>query len=169
MNEDVFGSYEITLDTVAILNARDIDYHTVVLEPNDNQVHVKKRPLQLIKAGCLDGGASYNGRREAVIHELCPRKRWNKVPIPVYPQEGIYAFPTHSPDDEYCYWIFYHHVKTIIPHPTNRKKSIVLFKDRKKPLHVKVSYSSLYRQYVRTSHCIMNHIQKNKDRAQLQS
>ncbi|GGE27789.1 hypothetical protein GCM10011391_02840 [Pullulanibacillus camelliae] len=157
MNENVFGGYEITQDTVAILATRHIDYATIVLEP-DQQLYINKKPLQLIKSACLDGGASYDGRRKAVIHHMGAQKKWNKVPIPIYPLEWIYAFPTHAPDYEECYWIFYLHVKTILPHPKYRGRSIVLFKTRKKPLEVNVSHRSLLRQLLLTSHCMMKYM-----------
>jgi len=159
MDENICGYYEITQDTVAIITAQHIDYATIVLE-SDRQLYVNKRPLQLIKSACLDGGASYDGRRQAVIHQIGMQKKWNKVPIPISPLEWIYAFPTHAPNYEHCYWIFYRHVKTILPHPKFHGQSIITFKTRKNPLEVNVSQRSLLRQLWLTSHCIVKYITK---------
>jgi competence protein ComK len=93
MNETVLTDYEINKETIAIIPANHIDYYSIVLE-RDQQLHVKLTPLQLIKASCLEGGSTYDGRRLAVTHQTGAQ---NKVPIPIHPLEQIYAFPTHSP------------------------------------------------------------------------
>ncbi len=59
--------YEVNPQTKAILSVAEIEYLTIVLE-EDKQILVRQTPLQMIKAACLEGGASFEGRRKAVIH-----------------------------------------------------------------------------------------------------
>lgn len=124
----IVSEYDINQSTMALLPVAHIDYSTIVVEQN-GQLFVKKTPLQLIKAACLDGGASYEGRRAAVTHLTGAMQ---KVPIPINQLTNIFAFPTHSPTVFHCSWIFYHHVRTIKP-PENpadtTKQAIIHFKN----------------------------------------
>jgi competence protein ComK len=93
MEKQILTIYEINNHTLALLPAYHPDYDAVAIEP-DGELKIRKPPLAIIQQGCLEGGASYVGRRDAVKY-LTGAK--NKVPIPVNPHENIYAFPTHSP------------------------------------------------------------------------
>lgn len=150
MNSTILSTYEITSNTLALIPAAQIDYDTIVLEPQ-GQLHVRKTPMQLIEPACLEGGASYDGRRLAVSYQTGSRK---KIPIPINPLDEIYAFPTHSPKQFNCHWIFYHHVKAIKPHHQLASHAIVTFKSGQQ-LTLPVSYHTLERQMHRTSHCII--------------
>jgi len=148
---NVLSDYEIHNGTVAILSAAAVEYSTIVLEP-DQTLYSRKTPLQLIKDACLEGGSTYDGRREAVTHLTGAQ---NKVPIPINPREHIYAFPTHSPQLFECNWLFYHHIRRIQPKPKTPGVSIITFKDRKEPLTLDVSYNTLQKQIQRTAYCIV--------------
>ncbi len=150
IHEVILENYEINKDTVVLMPARHIDYETIVLERNA-KFYVKKTPLELIRAACLEGGSTYEGRREAVIALTGSQ---NKVPIPIEPLQHIYAFPTHSPKQFDCCWLFYHHVKSMKPHPKSSSKTLVTFKNSRE-LTVPVSYYSLEKQMLRTSQCIL--------------
>jgi competence protein ComK len=149
--EMILEHYDINRST---LPAAHMDYSTIVLEGN-RQLFVKKTPLQLIKAACLDGWSTYEGRRKAVMY-LTGSKQ--KVPIPVNPRDNIYAFPTQSPKEFNCSWIFYHHVKFI--HPTHVKtedpiQSIITFKNHQE-LPMNESCYVLEKQMQRTAICILS-------------
>lgn len=66
MNEKILSSYEITKDTLALLPARNMNYRTIVIERHETY-YVQQTPLEIIKAACLEGGATYDGRRTAVM------------------------------------------------------------------------------------------------------
>jgi competence protein ComK len=93
-------------------------------------------------------------------HEIRPRaSQKSKVPIPISPRENIYAFPTHSPDNFECIWVFYHHVKSIKKDPNIPKQTIITFKNTFQ-LTLNVSYRSIEKQMQRTSQCIVGFLQK---------
>ncbi len=135
---------------MALIPARQIHYCTVAIEPLQ-QHHVNQLTLTMIKEACLPGGSTYDGRRLAVISQTGAQ---NKVPIPINPMELIYAFPTSSPSNPDCIWIFYTHVKTIKPHPKQPTSSLVVFKNYHE-IEVPVSLQVLQRQMQRTSYCMV--------------
>lgn len=146
----ILDHYEISPHTSALLPAYHIDYDTIVWE-QDQILYVKKKMMPLLKEGCLVGGAEYDGRRRAVTHKTGIQ---SKIPIPVNPLDHIYAFPTHSPKQHDCCWIFYHHIQSIKRHPTLPTQSIVTFNSGKE-LTLNVSYHTLDKQVQRTSYCIV--------------
>lgn len=150
----VQNEYEINDRTNAILPVAEVEYSALVME-GEKRIKVRQTPLQIIKAACLKGGASYEGRRKAVTYLTSAVQ---KVPIPVNPRRKIFAFPTHSPTSFECHWIFFHQVKSItLPkhtHPTIQ--SMIHFKDNQ-TLPMKESYYILHKQYQRTAMCILQY------------
>ncbi|MFT4416537.1 competence protein ComK [Fredinandcohnia humi] len=145
--------YEINPLTMALLSVAHLDYFTIVIE-KDRQLYVKQTPLQIIKAACLDGGATFEGRQKAVTHLTGAMQ---KVPIPVNPQNHIFAFPTQSPSAFHCNWIFYHHVKVITPSTETKDttfQSIITFKNDVQ-LPMTESHFILQKQMQRTAICIL--------------
>jgi competence protein ComK len=153
MTIPILEDYDVHQGTMAILPAKAIDYDSIVLETNQT-LYIRKTPLQIIKDACLEGGSTYEGRREAVIHLTGAQ---NKVPIPVNPREHIYAFPTHSPQLFECQWLFYHHIRFIQPKPNTPRESIITFKNNPNPLQIEVSYNTLYKQMQRAAYCIVRY------------
>lgn len=147
-------TYEINPQTMAILSVAEIEYSAIVLEEN-KKIYVRQTPLQIIKAACLEGGASYEGRRKAVTYLTGAMQ---KIPIPINPRRNIFAFPTHSPTTFECNWIFYHQIKTItipkVPNPTIQ--SIIHFKNNQS-LSMNESCYVLQKQYQRTAMCILQY------------
>ncbi|WP_088034848.1 competence protein ComK [Evansella clarkii] len=123
MNEVILENYRINGQTLAILPAYHIGYQSVVLE-GSKTIYVKEKPMKLIESACISGGADYNGSRRAVMCQLDLRR---KVPIPVNREKDIYAFPTHSPKQYDCHWLFYSQIFCITPHPDNPQKSQITF------------------------------------------
>ncbi|WP_165445080.1 competence protein ComK [Gracilibacillus phocaeensis] len=97
-------NYRITKETLAIKPKYDMEYSTTIIEQNGH-VDRQEKPLDIIKENCLHYGASYQGRKEAVTYRLGYKQ---KVPIPISPERGIYAFPTKSATAEGCCWLFLH-------------------------------------------------------------
>lgn len=140
----ILTNYDINEKTMALRPAAHIDYYTIVQE-TDCLLYVKKTPLQLIEAACLKGFCSYEGRRTAIVH-LTGFKR--KVPVPIYPDRNIYAFPTSSPTRFDCIWIFAAHVKSI----KHDSATHILFNNEQE-LKVNESYKVLNTQIYRTAYC----------------
>ncbi|MEH7380460.1 competence protein ComK [Bacillus sp. JJ1533] len=146
--------YEVNPQTMAILPAREIEYSAIVKEVH-NIIYVRQTPLQIIKAACLEGGSTYEGRRKAVTYLTGAVQ---KVPIPINPRRNLFAFPTHSPTAFECTWIFHHHVKTIRPSGNNNPttQSIIHFKNYDE-LPMNESPYILQKQFTRTGMCILHY------------
>ncbi|MUK87435.1 competence protein [Ornithinibacillus sp. L9] len=147
--KEIQSHYLITDQTTALLPARNQEYFTDVLARNQT-LHITKTPLEIIKETCIQQFSSYTGIREAVMHQIGYKR---KVPIPINPFQNIYAFPTLSPNDPDCVWLFYHHIHQIKPPPTPHANSIVYFKDGFE-LPMDVSYHVLEKQMFRTAMCV---------------
>lgn len=148
MVEHVCKSYEINKQTFALIPIAHMEYDTLVLEEN-RKIYVKQTPKQIIHTACLKGGASYEGRRKAVMYKT---KIKRKVPIPINPRQDIFAFPTHSPDQFHCHWIFPNHILSTESKRNSRQKTIVTFKNNEK-ITLPISRMSLEKQIHRTSYC----------------
>lgn len=149
--KEILTEYDINLQTMALLPIAHIDYATLVIE-QFHQLYVTLTPLQIIKAGCLDGGADFDGRKKGVTHLTGAIQ---KVPMPIIPLLNIFAFPTHSPTAFHCSWIFYHHVKTILPSQNPKEKQAsILFKNGLE-LPMNESYHTLNKQMQRTGDCVL--------------
>ena len=149
----VLDHYEVNKDTMALLSAAHIDYCTIVLE-TDRILYVKKTPTQIVKSACLEGFSTYDGRRKAVTYHIGAKQ---KVPIPIIPRDNIYAFPTHSPKDFKCNWIFYNHVKYIktLNTPNQPSQSLIIFKNGQQ-ITLNESHYILKNQMKRTAICILS-------------
>ncbi|PAM96117.1 competence protein, partial [Flavobacterium sp. IR1] len=90
MTPQVLKSYEINRDTVAIVPAYAPDYDTIVYE-TDQTYYVKELAHSMIERACIEGGATCEGRRDAVSKLINVS---SKIPIPIDPLNHIYAFPT---------------------------------------------------------------------------
>ncbi|OIJ21712.1 competence protein [Anaerobacillus alkalidiazotrophicus] len=152
MTNPILKTYEITKNTMALLPIAHTDYHSIAIEPTC-QFYIRKTPLQLIKSACLEGGSTYEGRRAAVIHQTGAK---HKVPIPINPLEQIYAFPSHSPSQFECSWIFHHHIRSLTPQVTPKKmnETVITFKNNQQ-LKLPVSYYTMEKQLQRTSYCMI--------------
>ncbi|MBM7571394.1 competence protein ComK [Aquibacillus albus] len=148
----ILSNYDVNEQTMALLPAAHLDYYTIVLDCN-RQLLVKRTPLQLIGSACLKAGSSYDGRRSAVIYLTNSKK---KIPIPIDPFLNIYAFPTCSPSQFHCHWIFYHHVKSIVSNSKTSQAntpSSIIFKNEYQ-LPMKESFYLLEKQMHRTAECV---------------
>jgi len=149
---NVLEDYTIQSNSIALLPAKCIEYHTIVLTSNE-KLYIKRTPLEIIKASCYQNFSSYEGRREAVKHLTDFQK---KLPIPVNTFQDIYAFPTKSPTSDDCVWLFYHHIKKIVDnHKIDMEcefPSTVHFVNNTE-LSLNISHFSLSHQFYRTAVC----------------
>jgi len=101
--------YDISAYTMAIIPLANEKYGSKVLDLMEGIIFLEERPIALIERGCLEGGATYKGRRHAMVKQL---GYVQKCPIPILPQENIFAFPSMSPCHFECIWIFPNHIKS---------------------------------------------------------
>lgn len=153
MMKNIIDYYEINGSTMALLAVAHTDYSTLVLE-EARQFFVRQTPTQIVKAACIEGGASYDGRRISVKHQIGAKQ---KVPIPINPKENIFAFPTHSPKTFECCWIFYHHVKyfTMFTAPSDQTTQSKLIFKNGQTITLSESHYILEKQMQRTALCIL--------------
>lgn len=144
--ENIFIDYEINERTMALLPAKNIEYQTIVLE-TERTLYVQKYPLELINSACLKAWCSYEGRRTAMMMNTGYKR---KVPVPIFPDKKVYAFPTTSPESFECKWIFPSHVKDIL----KTSPSVILFNNEQELL-VNESFRILERQWHRTAMCMV--------------
>jgi len=143
----ILTTYKINKQTLALLPAYHTDYQTIVIEEG-RTLYVKTPPFELIKLAAKFGGAEYNGRRRAMTFLTGFQK---KIPIPINPLKDIYAFPTTSPCQHDCCWIFFRHVNEIKP-AKGKHRSVILFKNGFE-LKRKESHYILNKQMYRTWQC----------------
>jgi competence protein ComK len=145
--KEILTTYNVNEETNALTPAFQLDYQTIVLE-GKRELFVKQTPLELIKLAAKRGGAEYNGRRTSMTYLTGIHK---KIPIPINPQKNIYAFPTTSPNQAHCSWIFFHHVDEIKPTKGN-SRSIIQFKNGRE-IKMNESLHILEKQMYRTWLC----------------
>src|SRR5690625_4932626 len=150
MSKDIVTHYLINEDTMALKSALSSEYETIVIE-KDRKVYIRQSQMEIIEETCKEGGADYNGRRNAVIHTT---QVAHNVPIPVIPAYFIYGFPTHAVKHVKCMWIFICHIKAVVKDSQNSSHCYVIFKNGDK-LHVEASYHTIRNQWKRTSLCIV--------------
>ncbi|AST91068.1 hypothetical protein BC6307_07145 [Sutcliffiella cohnii] len=122
--------YTITSSTIAILPHFHPFLQTRVLEW-DGEYYVKEKPFYIINNNCLHYGASYEGRREAVIHRTNYKQ---KTPILLSESQELIIIPTHSPEHMDCVWIMFHQIKKITSTPAG--STIVFHNGEELPLPI---------------------------------
>lgn len=142
--------YEIKKTTLAVMRCHHVEYQTLILD-EEGEFLTSKSPERLFEEACLKHGSSYEGRKQAVVHML---KYWKRTPFAISPFHGIYVFPTASPRDFDCVWLFSQRILCFIPHPANDEHSVVKFRNGQE-LVVKVRANFLKSQYARTGACFL--------------
>ncbi|MDQ0254480.1 competence protein ComK [Evansella vedderi] len=150
MSIKILNDYQINQNTMAILPVTHIDYYTIIFETNA-LFYVKKTTRELMRSACVRGGASFEGRQIAVTSKTGINR---KMPIPINPDLGIYAFPTLSAKSFHCCWLFPAHIQSIEANPDKEKQSIVTLKNKHK-IVLDTDKTILRQQMYRTSYCIL--------------
>ncbi|PYZ95847.1 hypothetical protein CR205_15805 [Alteribacter lacisalsi] len=156
MKEIYVEEYEIGYQTLALLPNNDLTYLAKAIE-TDKVVYISTPCIKVIEAACLNGGSSFNGRREAVFFHTGFQKR---VPVPLSISKRICAFPTESPSLHGCAWLFSQHLRKISEIEQQKSE-----KPRRKPMsrvhfstgqeiELTVSKHVLVKQMTRASHCM---------------
>lgn len=152
MKKQILDHYEVNKNTMALLSVAHPDFDSIALEPRF-ELSIRKPPLPLIKHACLEGGSSYEGRRAAVIYQTGVK---HKVPIPINPLEQICAFPTHSPKEFECAWIFPNHVRQVTPYILHNQphQTKIIFQNLTHII-LPVSYYTIEKQIQRSSYTMI--------------
>ncbi|WP_343800340.1 competence protein ComK [Bacillus carboniphilus] len=146
----ILDHYDIQSNTFALIPVKHMNYCTKVIE-KDRTIFVRKPPLKIIKEACLHGYSTYEGRRSAIMYLTGFRR---KVPIPINLQLNLIAFPTLSPTQLDCIWIFSSHVKSLqqLESAKNKNQSILTFINGQELL-INESVFVLEKQIQRTAYC----------------
>jgi len=143
---NIVSNYSIQLGTIALMPGKHIDYETIVLQEDNRTIAVKQSPFQLIQQACLENHATYEGKRDYVMHHTGFRR---KVPIPIRPD--LYMFPTHAVNHFDCCWIAQHHVHQI--KKVDNKSCMIIFNDGQ-TITLQLSAYSIRSQRKRTKKCM---------------
>lgn len=138
----IIDTYITNTNTYMLLPVRAIDYYSIVLE-KESIYYVKQTPLEIIRRSCLKLGlTTYEARRKVIAEEYSLRY---KTPIVLSQLEEIFAFPTMSPVNQECCWIFQH--KDIIIGEAANKGA--LFINWEKQINLDISHHTLKTQFER--------------------
>lgn len=115
-------SYEINPKTMALLY-NEATLGSIIIE-TDRIIYCVLTPNQIIKRSCILLGISYEMRRESIRRIL---KKSQMLPVIMDSYEKIIVFPTSSPRNEKCEWLFFNHIIDNHPNKYNKKYTIVTF------------------------------------------
>ena len=149
MEDLMLNVYKICRETKAILSKDHSCYGSLILE-GPREIYSIHRPEKILDVNCLSNGSSLKGRQEYAQKVL---KTKVKVPIPVYPRNGIFMVPTKSMRSRDCGFLSYYQIKHFEP---NGKGTYVHFFDGS-GIVVNISQSSFNMQYKKTGQLIANH------------
>ena len=150
--KEVLSNYIINQQTLALIPFNEYPYQAIVYE-GERKIYVKQKPLDIIKTTCLEFFTSYTGIREAVQHKVGIDR---KIPLPISPHQNIYTFPTLSPENQDCTWLFYNHIHRITPITFSFKnpyQSIITFQNGIE-LSLDISHYILEKQMYRMGMCV---------------
>ncbi len=137
------ADYTINRFTMAIL-PKENKYCSEVLE-FENEMIVKKRPMEVIDQSCRYFGSSYSGRKTGTKDLM---KVTHKPPIVIDPANSIYFFPTTSSTRAHCAWISHSFVKEYSA--TKDDNTDIMFTNGRQ-ITVPVSIGSFENQLFRTA------------------
>ncbi|WP_067841413.1 competence protein ComK [Amphibacillus sediminis] len=107
--KDVNSFYQLTDQTLYIKAAYET-FATTKIEELEYTRYAMQSSRKIIEQACINGGASYQGRIDA-MKALFNLKQ--SVPLPISPEKGIFAFSTKSPIHHSCIWILTQHIRLI--------------------------------------------------------
>jgi len=117
-------TYQISDQTCYIRAAKKYNAVTEIVAL-DRTYYSMQTSLKIIDQACVMYGSTYMGRADAM------RAIFNihyNPPIPIDPEQGLYAFATHSPHHEDCIWII---TKNIIRIRHGNNYSMIYFKNNR--------------------------------------
>ncbi|EMG26891.1 competence transcription factor [Listeria fleischmannii 1991] len=146
--------YEVNPHTMIILpHVTGESLFSRVIEIGSDSIS-KFTPFELIKTSCKYFGANYEGRKEGTKHLIGIT---HKPPIIIDPMSYMYAFPTASPNNSNCVWVFPQHIKEYSA--TSDNQTLLQFSNFE-TVKIDISLTSFNNQIARTSMLHMKFSQK---------
>ncbi|WP_203363343.1 competence protein ComK [Bacillus sp. REN10] len=139
-------SYIPSISTMLLVEHHPDRFHTMIYDEKGTY-HTKETAKQLLNKACLHRLFTYEGRLQATRKQLNYQK---KTPLLICHEELIYTFPTTSPEQYGCCWIFPRHVQA---HASVKGKMVVYFKNGIK-LSLNCSPHVYFKQLDRVRNCI---------------
>ncbi|MBR1718128.1 MAG: competence protein ComK [Bacilli bacterium] len=133
--------YEINSKTMAIIPITSKVSHII---EEDNEFFINQNSFDIVDKSCKYFGSSYEGRHIGTISMLGISY---KTPILVEETQNIITFPTLTPRDEKCCWIFLNKIEKYMK---NDKLSMIQFKNGY-TINLDISYGSLENQILRST------------------
>lgn len=134
-------NYEINSDTLAILPISE--NMSRVIEENQELI-VKKNPMEIINHSCKYFGSSYNGR---YVGSQSILGLYYKLPILVEETREIIFFPTESTRVVTCSWIAFKQIESM---KQLDNISTIIFRNGRE-LTINISIGSLKNQFIRAT------------------
>lgn len=140
-------NYQIGLTTKALIPVNDPIHRTKVLDTGGEYM-LSKTCKQLLEEACIRELSTFKGSI-AAVRKIFPYKQL--TPLVINRSQAIIAFPTSSPNDYGCAWIFASHVHTSHTLASVHSPSMLIhFKDGTF-IPVKLSYYSLEKKLARAA------------------
>ncbi|KGX84798.1 competence protein ComK [Pontibacillus litoralis] len=140
------SDFEVSPYTCALIAVEQDGYIVSLVIEDGEKFYVDSPPIKLMDQACKFFGSSLRGRIDGT-KEVSGIT--HKPPIAVDPVNGMYFFPTISPQKKNCSWIAHSHIDHIRKCKGDSNTTIV-FKD-KYSIEVSVSKGSIWNQVQRTA------------------
>lgn len=138
--------YVINTNTIA-LQRESLGYFRTKIIESDSAKTSSFSIIDILDRSCNVYGSSYVGRRDFASYVLQSNQ---KLPIPVYPERGIYFMPTSSQQNPKCIWVSYYHIESY----RSEGKLTALRLSNQQQLYIDITYKQFDNQMKRTSHVI---------------
>lgn len=103
--------YLINERTMALVATPDATAYQTIVYETTALLFVSQTPAQILEGLLIEENAIVYSRH----HYLFYKTEWEReLPMPLDPPRNVFTFPTKSPDQSSCYWLFYYHIQSIV-------------------------------------------------------
>lgn len=147
--------WKLDVQTIYAVAGWYVEENRSIIYTSAGMHYSEKKPQEVLNALCMLHGSSYRGREEAT-RQLSNEQFKKKVPV-LISSSIVAAFPTSSPHQTDCVWLFNHpmvfekmtHTRTRILFPTGESvevnASIPLLEKQRGRMFCVVGYTSLHK------------------------
>ncbi|KGP89867.1 hypothetical protein N780_09455 [Pontibacillus chungwhensis BH030062] len=118
-------------------------YQATIIDRYAGEIYSEETTSKIIESSCLHWSSAPEGIRRAMRFQLGFHK---KSPLAIQPELDLFGFPTISPEQFGCYWIFPRHVWK---KGGDKNRSYIIFRNQVR-MEFPISYYVLNKQYQRT-------------------
>jgi ComK protein. len=111
------NNFIITESTYAIKPLFNENWQSVILT-EEGTFYSLKKPIDLIKSACDISFLSFDERRKMIVKTF---GFTSKTPIPIFPEQEIFAFPTEGISSPFCEWYFANNIAYADDHESGTK------------------------------------------------